>query len=74
MVPVIVILVIASACVLLVVLIYRRKYREKEKYLVAEMTQMKTKKSHGNQLSEYYVCHASDMIALTCMLLMHGLK
>ena len=72
MVPVIVILVIAASCVLLVVLIYRRKYRDKEKYLMAEMTQIKTKKSHGNQLSEYiYVSRSSNMIAMTWMLLIH---
>ena len=61
-VPVIVILVVVVACVLLVVLIYRRKYRDKEKYLVAEMTQMETKKSSGNQLSEYF-CPASDIMS-----------
>ena len=39
-------------------------YRDKEMYPVAEMNQMETKKSSGNQLSEYYFfCPASDITA-----------
>ena len=58
-VPVIVILAVVVACVLLVVLIYRR--RDKEMYPVADVTQMETKKSSGNQLSEYF-CLSSDIM------------
>jgi hypothetical protein len=41
-VPVVAILLIAIACVFLVLLVYRRRYRAKEVNLVAEMEELKT--------------------------------
>jgi hypothetical protein len=49
-VPVVAILLTAIACVFLVLLVYRRRYRAKEVNLVAEIEELKTK--DGNNLSK----------------------
>jgi H+/gluconate symporter-like permease len=56
-VPVVAILLTAIACVFLVLLVYRRRYRAKEVNLVAKMEELKTNRlpKDGNNLSKIFI-------------------